>query len=172
MTSPEDIRRYRENWQDEVDSAAEYRAMAAGETDPRLAQVYTNLGRMEEAHTAFWEDKLARAGAAIGPRQPSWRSRILAWIAQRLGPDLVLATIAAREEADQNFYTTQPEASATRMPAQERCGTQRCSACSYARSRADSRRLPRPATRGATAQSAPTRYARRCSAPTTGCARI
>ena len=45
---------------------------------------------------------------------------MLRWIARRLGPDLVLATIAAREEADQNFYTTQPEASGTRMPAQER----------------------------------------------------
>jgi hypothetical protein len=31
--------RYLENWQDEVDSASEYRAMAAGEPDPRLAKV-------------------------------------------------------------------------------------------------------------------------------------
>ena len=54
MPSPEDVQRYRENWQDEVDSAAEYRAMAASEADPRLAQVYTNLARMEEAHIAFW----------------------------------------------------------------------------------------------------------------------
>ena len=120
MASREDIRRYRENWQDEVDSAAEYRAMAASEANPRLAQVYTSLGRMEEAHIAFWEDKLAKAGAVVGSRRPSWRSRVLAWIAQRLGPDLVLATLAAREEADQNFDTTQPEASGTRMPAQER----------------------------------------------------
>jgi len=32
--------RYLENWQDEVDSAAEYRAMAAAEPDHRLAKVY------------------------------------------------------------------------------------------------------------------------------------
>ncbi len=39
----------------EVDSAAEYRAMAIAEPDPRLAKVYANLAAMEEAHIAFWE---------------------------------------------------------------------------------------------------------------------
>jgi hypothetical protein len=37
MSRRPDVERYRENWQDEVDSASEYRAMAASETDPRLA---------------------------------------------------------------------------------------------------------------------------------------
>ena len=49
--------RYLENWQDEVDSAAEYRAMAAAEPDPRLAKVYANLAAMEETHIAFWEKR-------------------------------------------------------------------------------------------------------------------
>ncbi len=120
MRTAEDGRRYLENWQDEVDSAAQYRAMAVSEPDRSLARVYGDLARMEEAHITFWEDKLRHAGVAVRPRRPSWRSRVLAWIARRLGPDLVLATIAAREEADQNFYVTQPEAAGTRMPAQER----------------------------------------------------
>lgn len=85
---------------------------------------------MEEAHIAFWEDKLRRAGVEVGPRRPSWRSRVLGWIARRLGPDLVLTTIAAREAADQNYYVTQPETTGTRMPAQERCGMRRCSSSS------------------------------------------
>src|SRR5262247_972188 len=64
MSDPADARRYLENWQDEVDSASEYRAMAASEPDPRLAQVYANLAAMEEGHIAFWEDRLRRDGAA------------------------------------------------------------------------------------------------------------
>jgi VIT1/CCC1 family predicted Fe2+/Mn2+ transporter len=116
----EDGRRYLENWQDEIDSASEYHAMANSEPDARLARVYGNLARMEEAHIAFWEDKLRLAGVEVGRRRPSWRSRVLGWIARRLGPDLVLATIAAREEADQNYYVTQSETTGTRMPAQER----------------------------------------------------
>jgi VIT1/CCC1 family predicted Fe2+/Mn2+ transporter len=112
--------RYRENWQDEVDSAAEYRAMAAAEPDPRLAKVYARLAAMEDAHIAFWEKRLRDTGASVPPRRVSWRSRVLGAIARRLGPDLVLATIAAKEEADQNVYVNQPEAAATRMSAQER----------------------------------------------------
>ena len=117
-THPES-RRYLENWQDEIDSAAEYRMMASSEPDPRLARVYANLAHMEEAHIAFWEDKLRHVGVDVGPRRPSWRSRVLGWIAQRLGPDLVLPTIAAREAADRNSYVIQPETAGTRMPAQE-----------------------------------------------------
>ncbi|HYS17061.1 MAG TPA: VIT1/CCC1 transporter family protein [Candidatus Binatia bacterium] len=112
--------RYRENWQDEVDSAAEYRAMAAAEPDARLAKVYANLAAMEDTHVAFWEQRLRDAGASVPPRRASWRSRVLAAIARRLGPDLVLATIAAKEEADQNVYVKQPETTGTRMSGQER----------------------------------------------------
>ena len=79
--TPEDSRRYLENWQDEIDSAAQYRAMVHGEPDASLARVYGNLAQMEEAHITFWENKLRLAGVEAGPRRPSWRSRVLGWIA-------------------------------------------------------------------------------------------
>jgi len=120
MSEPSDARRYRENWQDEVDSASEYRAMAASEPDPRLAKVYANLASMEEGHIGFWEDRLRRAGATVPPRRASWRSRVLSAVARRFGPDMVLATIAAKEVADQNGYVRQPETAATAMPSHER----------------------------------------------------
>ena len=120
MASQIDVERYLENWQDEVDSAAEYRAMAASETDPRIAKVYANLVKMEETHIAFWEERLRAAGARVPALRPSWRSRVLAWMARRLGPDAVLPTIAAKEAVDQHVYVDQPETQGTRMSAQER----------------------------------------------------
>jgi VIT1/CCC1 family predicted Fe2+/Mn2+ transporter len=120
MREPSDARRYLENWQDEVDSASEYRAMAASEPDPRLAKVYANLASMEEGHIGFWEDRLRRVGATVPPRRASWRSRVLAAVARRLGPNMVLATIAAKEVADQNGYVRQPETAGTAMPSHER----------------------------------------------------
>jgi VIT1/CCC1 family predicted Fe2+/Mn2+ transporter len=115
-----DIRRFRENWQDEVDSASEYRALAAVEPDPKIAEVYSNLARMEETHITFWEDRLRHAGAAVRERVPSWRSRILGWVARRLGPEAVLSTIAAKESADRNGYAVQAETRGTPMSSQER----------------------------------------------------
>jgi len=94
--------------------------MAAGEANPRLAKVYANLAAMEEAHATFWEDRLRSVGASLPPRRPSWRSRVLGWIARRFGPGLVLATITAKEEVDQNVYSGQPETARTRMAAQKR----------------------------------------------------
>jgi VIT1/CCC1 family predicted Fe2+/Mn2+ transporter len=120
MQNTTDIARFQENWQDEVDSASEYRAMAKGENDPKIAKVYFNLATMEEAHIAFWEERLRSAGAQVGERRPSWRSRVLAWIARRLGPDAILSTIAAKEAVDHNVYVNQPETQGTRMSAQER----------------------------------------------------
>ena len=120
MSDSSDARRYRENWQDEVDSASEYRAMAASESDPRLAKVYANLAAMEEGHIGFWEDRLRRIGAPVPPRRASWRSRVLSAVARRLGPDMVLATIAAKEAVDQNAYVKQPETAGTAMPSHER----------------------------------------------------
>jgi len=123
MTQRADVERYRENWQDEVDSAAEYRSMAATEPDPKIAKVYSNLASMEEAHIAFWEERLCSAGEKVGECRPSWRSRVIAWIARRLGPEAVLSTIAAKEAADRNVYVKQPETSGTRMSAQEQWHT-------------------------------------------------
>jgi vacuolar iron transporter family protein len=123
MTQQADVERYRENWQDEVDSAAEYRAMSESEPDPKIAKVYSNLASMEEAHIAFWEEKLRAAGETVGERRPSWRSRVVAWIARRLGADAVLSTIAAKEAMDRNVYVKQPETSGTRMSSQEQWHT-------------------------------------------------
>ena len=78
-------RRYRANWQDEIDSAAIYRALAAKEAQTPLAEVYRRLAEVEEKHAAFWEDKLRAAGQTIPPRTPTWRARTLAWLAQRFG---------------------------------------------------------------------------------------
>jgi vacuolar iron transporter family protein len=123
MAQPADVERYRENWQDEVDSAAEYRAMADSEPDPKIAKVYSNLASMEEAHISFWEEKLRSAGETVGERRPSWRSRALARIARLLGADAVLSTIAAKEAMDRNVYVKQPETSGTRMSSQEQWHT-------------------------------------------------
>ena len=114
------IRRYRENWQDEIDSAAQYRAMADGEPDDAVARVYRALAAMEDKHAGFWEAQLRTAGVEPGPRRPSWRARLLAGIARRFGAQLILPTVATREYTSRNDYLHEPETVATRMTAQER----------------------------------------------------
>jgi VIT1/CCC1 family predicted Fe2+/Mn2+ transporter len=117
--SREAVERYRINWQDEIDSAALYRAVAAAESQPQLAEVYRRLAATEEAHAQFWEEQLRAAGQAAPPRHPSRRTRVLIWLARRFGPQFVLPTIMAQESGDSAGYTAQPESRSTALPAQE-----------------------------------------------------
>jgi hypothetical protein len=120
MPGQDDVRRYRANWQEEIDSAARYRAMAEAEPRAGVARVYRDLAGMEEKHAAFWEQRLRDAGSPPGERRLSTRARILIWLARKFGPSAILATVATDEHAGRTGYDTQPEASATKMPAQER----------------------------------------------------
>jgi VIT1/CCC1 family predicted Fe2+/Mn2+ transporter len=120
MPTPDDLRRYRRNWQDEIDSAAQYRAMADAEPTATIAQVYRDLAAVEERHARFWEARLRKAGVQPPPARPSWRARVLVFLAKRFGAASVLPTIAAREQADRDVYAGQPETASTQMTAQER----------------------------------------------------
>jgi VIT1/CCC1 family predicted Fe2+/Mn2+ transporter len=114
-----DIKRYLDNWQGEVDGAAQYRALAKAEKNPQLSQVYTNLALMEEKHRGFWEDHLKREGVPVRKPVPSWRTRILIWVTEKFGPEMVLSTIADYERVDKNMYVEQKETDGTTMTADE-----------------------------------------------------
>ena len=120
MATQDDVRRYRANWQDEIDSAALYRALAVAEHQPQLSKVYAQLAATEEAHADFWAQKVRATGNVELDPRPSWRSRTLAAIARRFGPQVVLPIIANGERADSRAYDSQAETRGTPLPAEER----------------------------------------------------
>jgi VIT1/CCC1 family predicted Fe2+/Mn2+ transporter len=120
MPDREAATRYRANLQGEVDGAALYRALAEAEADPRLKQVYGRLAAVEEAHAEFWRKQLDRIGARVGRLGLGWRTRALAWLARRFGPQFVLPTINTLEKRDSGQYDAQAEAVAGGLPAAER----------------------------------------------------
>jgi vacuolar iron transporter family protein len=119
MASSADIRRYRVNWQGEIDAAAQYRAMASSEPDQATATVYTNLAIIEEKHAAFWEARLRAAGHEPGPQKTSWRARVLIFVARRWGARSVLPTVASREVRSRDAYVPQLETASTSMTSEE-----------------------------------------------------
>ncbi|HEV7686983.1 MAG TPA: VIT1/CCC1 transporter family protein [Acidimicrobiia bacterium] len=115
-----DVDRYRANRQDEIDSAAVYRAMAGREANPELATIYTRLAEVEERHLAFWDEQLRIAGVEPGRPRLTWRGKIMCRLARRFGARAVLPAMASMEELDQHVYDDQPETSGTPMRNQER----------------------------------------------------
>jgi VIT1/CCC1 family predicted Fe2+/Mn2+ transporter len=116
----ERARRYRENVRAEIDMAALYSALAEYEADSSLSELYRRLGATEERHASFWEQRLRDLDARVPERRPSWRARVLVRLARRFGPTLVLPAVAGTEEAGQDAYDLQPEASGTGMRGEER----------------------------------------------------
>jgi vacuolar iron transporter family protein len=112
MTPPTDVRRFLANLEDERNSAALYTVVAETIQSPQLAEFYRRLAASEQHHAHFWAEQLKAAGAPVPAFRPTWRTRVLAWLARRLGPQVVLPTMIAREQAGSASYRGQPEAHA------------------------------------------------------------
>ncbi|MEN9935985.1 MAG: hypothetical protein RLZZ387_2564 [Chloroflexota bacterium] len=112
--------RYRASFQDEIESAALYAAIAEAEPQPALAAVYRRLAAVEEEHAQFWERRLAASGRLTLPRHLGWRTHVLIWLARRFGPAIVLPSISGLERRGSRTYAAQPESRETPMPGQER----------------------------------------------------
>jgi VIT1/CCC1 family predicted Fe2+/Mn2+ transporter len=119
MKKPSPLPRYRSNLQGEVDGATVYAALAEGESDPKLAEVFRRLAAVEGAHGDFWRKRIEAEGGRFSPR-PSTRARLMAWLARRFGPAFILPALAANEARDSAAYDNQPEARAAGLPADER----------------------------------------------------
>jgi VIT1/CCC1 family predicted Fe2+/Mn2+ transporter len=118
--SSDPIARYRANLQGEIDALTLYLSMAEAEPKSSLAELYRRLAKIEEKHAHFWEERLRAAGAAVPVWAPTFRTRIKIWLARRLGPGVLLPSIAAAEGGDQGMYDHQPEADGTGMRQDER----------------------------------------------------
>ncbi|MBI3978725.1 MAG: VIT1/CCC1 transporter family protein [Chloroflexi bacterium] len=101
------IARYRANLQDETDSAALYRGLAADELDRERAEIFAELARAEERHSAVWQAKLELAGDRRPAPRPSCRIAILLWLAGRFGTRSVLGIAGGMERLGTRSYGQQ-----------------------------------------------------------------
>lgn len=82
---------------DELDGVALYTAIARAERDPRLAEVYLRMAAVEQRHADALAAQLAGSGTPVPVFQPSFRTRMLGFLARRLGVSLVLPSISTLE---------------------------------------------------------------------------
>jgi VIT1/CCC1 family predicted Fe2+/Mn2+ transporter len=105
-----DIKRYRDNYQGEIDGVELYRRLARAERDPARAQIFLDLSETEKKHVRRWEEKLREAGVDPGRPRPTLRIRIIGFLADRIGPRAVLPMVSAMESSGFDNYMGQEEA--------------------------------------------------------------
>jgi len=89
---------------EEIDAAYLYRELAAVEADVKRRDLFERLATVEDKHIERWEQVLAEQGGQAGERVPSFRARLVAWVARRLGPGAVLPMILAEEGREVAAY--------------------------------------------------------------------
>ncbi|HEX2910783.1 MAG TPA: VIT1/CCC1 transporter family protein [Chloroflexia bacterium] len=119
LDSKDRINRYKANWQDELDSAALYRALSEIEPKQQLKEIYRRMSEAESSHSNFWAEKLKAANSPLPVHRPSTRTRILIFLARRFGPQFVLPSVATLEQVDSHKYDAQPDAKAAKLPQHE-----------------------------------------------------
>jgi VIT1/CCC1 family predicted Fe2+/Mn2+ transporter/rubrerythrin len=117
MASKQELKRYRSNLADELDSAAVYDTLSAAEKDERRSAIYAELAAAEREHAQVWRDKLAANGVRVPTHRRSAKTLLLQALTRTFGPQAVLKTVAASENADRDRYAHEPGAEA--LSAQE-----------------------------------------------------
>jgi VIT1/CCC1 family predicted Fe2+/Mn2+ transporter len=110
MATRKELRRFRANLLDELNSAALYRTLAANETNPDIAEIYRRLADTEQVHAAIWAERLDEAGVKVPAFHPSWRTRVLSLLARHFGVGTVMPTLTSIERVTSEGYSQQPEA--------------------------------------------------------------
>jgi VIT1/CCC1 family predicted Fe2+/Mn2+ transporter len=108
--SKADIKRFRENYQGEIDGVALYQRLARAEKDPERSQIFLDLAETEKTHVQHWAKKLRDAGVEPPAARPSLRVRVLGFLADRFGARAVLPMVSAMESSGFNNYMAQGDA--------------------------------------------------------------
>jgi VIT1/CCC1 family predicted Fe2+/Mn2+ transporter len=108
--SADDIKRFRRNYQGEIDGVALYQRLAKAEPDAERSKIFLDLAETEKNHVEVWASRLREAGVDLGEPRPSFRVRTLGFLADRLGPRAVLPMVSAMESDGFGNYMSQAEA--------------------------------------------------------------
>ncbi len=108
--SAADIKRFRNNYQGEIDGVAIYQRLAAAEKDPERSRIFLDLAETEKRHLKVWADRLRAAGVDPGQAKPSMRIRVLGFLADRFGARAVLPMVSAMESTGFDDYMAQSDA--------------------------------------------------------------
>ncbi len=115
-TPEQAIKRYRENFNTEIDGIAIYRMLAELEKDPARRKIFEELEEVEEHHAEVWRQKLREAGEEPEERGPSIKARMIGVGARIFGVRSVLPIVRSMEAGAFVAYMGQDEAAQAMAP--------------------------------------------------------
>ena len=99
-----DLHAFEHHWQDEADAAFLYRVLSTAEPDPAKKDIYRRLAEVEDRHVKVWGNLLAANGRQLPSPRPTARTRLLAFLGKRFGPNFLLPMLLAEEGREVKAY--------------------------------------------------------------------
>jgi vacuolar iron transporter family protein len=111
-----DLHAFEHHWQDEADAAFLYRVLASAEPDEHKKSLYLRLADVEDRHREIWEKLLSEHGRQMRQHRPTARTRLLAILGRRLGPNFLLPMLLAEEGKEVKGYLDMHRSTASGVP--------------------------------------------------------
>jgi VIT1/CCC1 family predicted Fe2+/Mn2+ transporter len=102
--SIETNKNYLKFWEEEQNSAYLYRQIARKYGDSPLAIVYEKMADVEIKHAERWAAEIKKSLGTLPEYKVSMRTKILAWIVNRFGPEAVIPIIQVGEQSGADQY--------------------------------------------------------------------
>jgi VIT1/CCC1 family predicted Fe2+/Mn2+ transporter len=113
LTPSPDLHAFEHHWQDEADAAFLYRVLASSEPDQGKRSIYMKLAEVEDRHVEIWARLLTSHGRAPRTHNPSARTKMLAFLGRRFGPNFLLPMLLAEEGREVKAYLSMHRSTAT-----------------------------------------------------------
>lgn len=113
------LKRYYNNLQKEIDSAAIYKAMAEREPNKSIAEIYNKLSSQELKHAEFWKTKIFEITKQPVNAKISFRGRVMRYLVKKMGPQSIISTLIANEDNASIDYSKQLETKNTNFAQEE-----------------------------------------------------
>ncbi|HEX7556896.1 MAG TPA: VIT1/CCC1 transporter family protein [Leptolinea sp.] len=102
-----DLQKYMAFWKEELNTSYLYKQIALKYGGSPLAIIYEKMAVVETHHADRWAEVIKKEGGAVPDFKVSFRTRILAWLVKRFGPESVLPSLQAGEQNGIDQYTGQ-----------------------------------------------------------------
>lgn len=121
MVDEKSAKAYTANLNNELNGKTLYDALSKMERNPKLAEIYQRFAQTEGRHAETWTQKMKDSDIPVPTTfRPSWRTRLLIFLARRFGTNFVLPSVQALEESDRTNYEDQKSAESSKLASDER----------------------------------------------------
>jgi VIT1/CCC1 family predicted Fe2+/Mn2+ transporter len=95
-----------QSWHEEQRSAHLYRLLAELEAGTTRSRLFSELAREAEEQSRIWADAARKKGVPVAPFRLDTRTRIVAWLTRRFGPQRMRSALIAMKVRGMSVYSS------------------------------------------------------------------